>query len=34
VVLCIERGRTRLADVRRTVELVGRDRIGGCFLVG
>jgi hypothetical protein len=34
VVLCIERGRTQLADVRRTVELVGRDRIGGCFLVG
>jgi hypothetical protein len=34
VVLCVERCRTRLADVRRTVALVGRDRIGGCFLVG
>jgi hypothetical protein len=34
VVLCVERGRSRLADVRRTVELVGRERIGGCFLVG
>lgn len=33
VVLCIELGRTRKADVRRTVELIGRERISGCFLV-
>lgn len=34
VVLCIDRGRTRVADARRTIELVGRERIAGCFLVG
>jgi hypothetical protein len=34
VVVCVERGKARLADVRRTVELVGRDRIAGCFLLG
>ncbi len=33
IVLTIELGRTRLADARRTIELVGRDRIAGCFLV-
>jgi hypothetical protein len=33
VILCIELGRTRLAAARRTIELVGRERIGGCFLV-
>lgn len=33
VLLCVERGRTRLADVRRTVALVGRARILGCVLV-
>jgi hypothetical protein len=33
VIVCIERGRTRLADARRTIELVGRDRIAGCYLV-
>lgn len=34
VVLCVEKGRSRLASARRTIDLVGRDRIGGCFLVG
>ena len=34
VVLCVEMGRTRLASARRTIELVGRERIAGCFLVG
>jgi hypothetical protein len=34
VVLCVDRGRTRLSAVRRTVELIGRERIGGCLLVG
>jgi len=33
VVLCVEVGRTRLASARRTIELVGRERIAGCFLV-
>jgi hypothetical protein len=32
-VLCIEKGRTRQAAVRRTVELIGRDRIAGCVLI-
>jgi hypothetical protein len=32
IVLCIEVGRTRLASARRTIELVGRERIAGCFL--
>jgi hypothetical protein len=34
VVLCLELGRTRLAAARRTVELVGRERIAGCLLTG
>lgn len=34
VVLCIERGRDRLAAARRTIEMVGRDRIAGCLLIG
>jgi hypothetical protein len=34
VLLTVVRGRTRLADVRRTVELVGRERLLGCVLVG
>jgi hypothetical protein len=33
VVIAVERGRSRLADVARTVALVGRDRIAGCVLV-
>jgi hypothetical protein len=33
IVVCVERGRTRLADVRRTAEMIGRDRVAGCFLV-
>jgi hypothetical protein len=33
VVLCIDMGHTRLADVKRVVELVGRDRVAGCLLV-
>ncbi len=33
VILCIEMGRTRLAAVRRTIELIGRERIAGCLLV-
>lgn len=32
VVLCIEMGVSRLEHVRRTIELVGRDRIAGCFV--
>ena len=33
VVLCIDVGRTRLAAARRTIELIGRDRIAGALLV-
>jgi hypothetical protein len=33
-VLCIEVGRTRLAEVRRTIDLIGQERIAGCFLLG
>ncbi len=33
VVVCVERGRTRAADVRLTAELIGRERIAGCLLV-
>ncbi|BDG04637.1 hypothetical protein AMOR_36330 [Anaeromyxobacter oryzae] len=33
VVLCIELGRTRLAGARRTLDLVGRERVVGSLLV-
>lgn len=33
IVLTIEMGRTRIADARRTIELIGRERIVGCFFV-
>jgi hypothetical protein len=33
VILCIEKGRSRLSSVRRTIELVGRERIRGCIFV-
>jgi hypothetical protein len=33
IVISVELGRTRVADVRRTVELVGRERVAGCLLV-
>ena len=33
VVLCIEMGRTRFSAARRTIELIGRERIAGCYLV-
>lgn len=33
VVACVERGRTRLSDVRRTVELIGAERFLGYVLV-
>jgi len=32
VVLCVTMGDTRVSDVRRTIELVGRERIGGCVI--
>jgi hypothetical protein len=32
VVVIADLGRTRLDDVRRTVELVGRERVAGCIL--
>lgn len=32
-ILVVEVGRTRLADARRTVELIGRERIAGCFVL-
>jgi hypothetical protein len=33
VLLCVELGRTRLNDVRRTLKLIGRERVAGCLLV-
>ena len=33
VVVCIQVGRTRLAAVRRTIELIGRERIVGALLL-
>ncbi|HET9554969.1 MAG TPA: hypothetical protein VFP50_18530 [Anaeromyxobacteraceae bacterium] len=33
VIVCIELGRSKLRDVERTVALVGRERLAGCFLV-
>jgi hypothetical protein len=33
VVLAIRMNRSRMDDVSRTIRLVGRDRIAGCFLV-
>jgi hypothetical protein len=33
VVVLVELGRTKLDDVRRIVEQVGRDRVAGCILV-
>lgn len=32
VVISIQRGRTTMTDVRRTLELVGRERVAGCVL--
>jgi hypothetical protein len=32
-VVCVEMGRSSASSVRRTVELLGRDRIAGCVLV-
>ena len=33
VVVCIRVGRTRLASARRTIQLIGRDRIAGALLL-
>lgn len=33
VVLCIAMGRTRLSDAQKTIDLVGRERLAGTFLV-
>lgn len=33
VVLCVEKGRTTMPEARRTIELIGRDRIAGCLYV-
>jgi hypothetical protein len=33
VVICVHVGRTRTAAVRRTIELIGRERIAGALLV-
>jgi len=33
VVVCVEVGRTRLAGARRTLDLIGRERVAGCFLI-
>jgi hypothetical protein len=33
VVVCIEKGRTTMPEARRTLDLVGKDRVAGCLLV-
>jgi hypothetical protein len=33
VVVCVETGRTRFVSARRTLDLVGRERVAGCFLI-
>ncbi|MGA8890108.1 MAG: hypothetical protein WB493_00975 [Anaeromyxobacteraceae bacterium] len=33
VVLCIEKGRTTMPEARRTIELIGKDRVAGCLYV-
>ncbi len=33
IVLCVKKGCSRTSSVRRTIELVGRERITGCVLV-
>jgi len=33
VVLCIQVGRTRIAAARRTIDLIGRDRVAGALLI-
>lgn len=33
VILCIQKGHSRLASVRRTIDLIGRARIRGCVFV-
>jgi hypothetical protein len=32
-ILCIAMGRSRVAAVQRTIQLIGRDCIAGCFLI-
>jgi hypothetical protein len=32
-VVCLEMGRSTTASVRRTLELLGRDRVAGCVLI-
>jgi hypothetical protein len=33
VVLTVDMGKTKMAEARRSIDLIGRDRIAGCFLV-
>ena len=33
VVVCVELGRSSVAGTRRTIELIGRDRVAGCLLM-
>ena len=33
VVVCVEAGHTRIARARWTLDLVGRERVAGCFLI-
>jgi hypothetical protein len=33
VILCLELGKTRIESARRTMELIGPDRIAGAFLL-
>ncbi len=33
VIVCVQMGRTKVATARRTIELIGRERIAGCVIV-
>lgn len=33
VVLCVEVGHSRVSSTRRTIDLIGREQIAGCFLI-
>jgi hypothetical protein len=33
IILCVERGESRLRSAERTIELVGRDRIIGALML-
>jgi hypothetical protein len=33
VLVCVEQGRTHLKEAKKTVEMIGRDKVSGCVLI-